>query len=64
MGACLNRFTRYFAAALLQGLEATETIWSDEPLAEYRGRVMLREQYDQENEFFKTYERFGSFANK
>ena len=37
----------------LQGLEAAEDLSCDRPLIEYKGKVMLREQYDKENVFFK-----------
>ncbi len=36
-----------------QGLEAAEDVSCDRPLIEYKGKVMLREQYDKENVFFK-----------
>ena len=38
-----------------KGLEATEDLACDRPLIEYKGKVMLREQYDKENVFFKQY---------
>ncbi len=38
---------------MFQGLEAVEDVASDATVVEYKGKVMLREQYDKENLFFK-----------
>ena len=38
----------------VQGLETIEEVLSGVPLIEFKGKVMLREQYDKENLFFST----------
>jgi len=39
----------------VKGLEACEDILTNEPLIEYVGRVMLRDQYDKDNLFYHRY---------
>ena len=39
----------------LQGLAALEDLTCDQAVVEYTGKVMLQEQYDKENIFFKRY---------
>ncbi len=41
------------AYVLFQCLEASDDIVAGTPLMEYIGKVVLREQYDKENIFFK-----------
>ena len=45
----------YMHGVVVQGLEVLESVRSNQPLIEYKGKVMLREQYDKENIFFKRY---------
>ena len=45
----------YVCGVVVQGLEVLESVRSNQPLIEYKGKVMLREQYDKENIFFKRY---------
>ena len=40
---------------LVQGLEVLESVRNNQMIVEYQGKVMLREQYDKENIFFKRY---------
>jgi histone-lysine N-methyltransferase MLL5 len=44
-----------------KGLEASEDLISSQILIEYKGKVMLREQYDKENMFFKRVHPFVLF---
>ena len=48
-------FGYYVRGVVVQGLEVLESVRSNQPLIEYKGKVMLREQYDKENIFFKRY---------
>ena len=38
-----------------KALEATETIFTDEPIAEYKGRVILKKDFDLEHNFFERF---------
>ena len=51
----ITRNSVYHILLYFQGLEAAEDLSCDRPLIEYKGKVMLREQYDKENVFFKQY---------
>nr|XP_006824363.1 PREDICTED: histone-lysine N-methyltransferase 2E-like [Saccoglossus kowalevskii] len=46
------------------GLQATEDIKTDQPLMEYISKVMLKEQFDAQNTFFKRPYPFVLFYNK
>ena len=50
---CDNVFT--VAIVPVQGLEVLESVRCNQMIVEYQGKVMLREQYDKENIFFKRF---------